>query len=169
MRMRQKHPIGGSGDIGATEAAENGVKMETKVDVAANEVSLDIDVVDGVMLPQKPEVLCDDVNNEDEDGQRRYKRKILRGLYAGIRNKRIRTWNGGFRCPFCNLKLHDAYKSVVSLSRGKAVGSFKQKYSCRVAHAAYAKYLEKLNDRAGRWDVGLNYVWLCSVFNYKCA
>ena len=49
-------------------------------------------------------------------------------------------------------------------ARGRAVGSFKQKYFRRVAHSAYAEYLEKLQDRAGRmwdemWD-GSNYVCL---------
>jgi hypothetical protein len=95
-------------------------------------------------------VLSDDVDSEDEDGQRRYKRQILRELYVGMHNRRIRTWDGGYRCPFCNQKLHDAYQSVLAHARGRAVGSFKQKYSRRVAHAAYAEYLEKLQDRAGR-------------------
>ena len=94
--------------------------------------------------------MSDDVDSEDEDGQRRYKRQILRELYAGMHNRRIRTWNGGYRCPFCNHKLHDAYLSVLAHARGRAVGSFKQKYSRRVAHGAYAEYLEKLQDRAGR-------------------
>ena len=49
-------------------------------------------------------------------------------------------------------------------ARGRAVGSFKQKYSRRVVHDAYAEYLEKLQDRVGRmwdemWD-GSNYVRL---------
>ena len=88
------------------------------------------------------------MDSEDEDGQRRYKRQILRELYAGMHNRRIRTWNGGHRCPFCNHKLHDAYLSVLAYARGRAVGSFKQKYSCRVAHGAYAEYLEKLQDCA---------------------
>ena len=48
---------------------------------------------------------------------------------------------------FCNQKLHDAYLSVLAHARGRAVGSFKQKYSRRVAHDVYAKYLEKLQDR----------------------
>ena len=39
---------------------------------------------------------------------------------------------------------HDAYLSVLAHARGRAVGSFKQKYSRRVAHDVYAKYLEKL-------------------------
>jgi hypothetical protein len=94
--------------------------------------------------------MSDDVDNEDEDGQRRYKRQILRELYAGMHNRHIRTWDGGYRCPFCNQKIHDAYQSVLAHARGRAVGSFKQKYSRRVAHAAYAEYLEKLRDRADR-------------------
>ena len=94
-------------------------------------------------------MLSDDVDNEDEDGQRRYKRQIPRELYAGMHNRRIRTWNGSYQCPFCNHKIHDAYLSVLAHARGRAVGSFKQKYSCRVAHGAYAEYLEKLHDRAG--------------------
>ena len=36
-------------------------------------------------------MLSDDVDSEDEDGQRRYKRQILRELYAGMHNRRIRT------------------------------------------------------------------------------
>ena len=94
-------------------------------------------------------MLSDDVDNEDEDGQRRYKRQILRELYAGMHNMRIRTWNGGYRYPFCNQKIHDAYLSVLAHARGQAVGSFKQKYSRMVMHIAYAEYLEKLQDRAG--------------------
>ena len=77
------------------------------------------------------------MDSEDEDAQRRYKRQILRELYAGKHNSCIRTWNGGYRCPFCNHKLHDAYLSVLAHARGRAVGSFKQ------------KYLEKLQDRDG--------------------
>ena len=87
------------------------------------------------------------MDSEDEDGQRRYKRQILRKLYVGMHNS-IRTWNGGYGCPFCNQKLHDAYLSVLAHARGRPVGSFKQKYSHRVAHGAYAEYLEKLEDRA---------------------
>ena len=87
---------------------------------------------------------------EDEDGQRRYKRLILRELYAGMHNRRIRTWDSGYQCPFCNQKLHDAYLSVLAHARGWVVGSFKQKYSHRVAHGAYAEYLEKLQDHADR-------------------
>ena len=92
--------------------------------------------------------MSDDLDSEDEDGQRRYKRQILRELYAGMQNWRIRTWNGGYGCPFCNQKLHDAYLSVLAHARGRAVGSFKQKYSHRVAQGAYAEYLEKLQDHA---------------------
>ena len=73
----------------------------------------------------------------------------LRELYAGMHNMRIRTWDGGFRCLLCNQKLHHAYQSVLAHARGRVVGSFKQKYSRRVAHNAYAEYLEKLQDRAG--------------------
>ena len=90
------------------------------------------------------------MDSEDEDGQRRYKRQILRELYAGMHNMRIRTWNDVYGCPFCNQKPHDAYLSVLAHARGRAVGSFGQKYSRRVAHAAYAEYLEKLHDRARR-------------------
>ncbi|KAE8797150.1 E3 ubiquitin-protein ligase [Hordeum vulgare] len=90
--MSRKRPIGGSGNAGAAEAPEQGVKMEREVVVAAAEVSLDLDVVDGVVLPQlEPEVLSDDVDNKDEDGKRRYKRQILMELYVGIHNERIRT------------------------------------------------------------------------------
>ena len=55
------------------------------------------------------------MDSEDEDGQRRYKRQILRELYAGMHNLPSRTWNGGYGCPFCNQKLHDAYLSVLVL------------------------------------------------------
>ena len=54
-------------------------------------------------------MLSDDVDNKDEDAERRYKRRILRELYAGMHNRRIRTWNDGYGCPFCNHKIHDAY------------------------------------------------------------
>ena len=90
------------------------------------------------------------MDGKDEDGQRRYKRKIMRELYAGMHNRRIRTWNGGQGCPFCNQKLHDTYLSVLAHASGQDIGSFKLKYSRRVAHGAYAEYLEKLQDRAGR-------------------
>ena len=93
--------------------------------------------------------MSDDVDNEDEDVQRRYNRQILRDLYARRHNRRIRTWNSGYGCPFCNHKLHDTHLSVLAHARGRAVGSFKQKYSHRVAHSAYAEYLEKFQDRAG--------------------
>ena len=93
---------------------------------------------------------ADDVDSEDEDVQRRYKRQIPRELYEGMHNRRIRTWDGGYRYPFCNHKLHDAYQSVLVHARGWVVGSFKQKYSRRVVHDAYAEYLEKLQDRASR-------------------
>ena len=90
------------------------------------------------------------MDSEDEDAQRRYNRQILRELYAGMHNRHIRTWNGGYRCPFCNHKIHDAYLSVLAHAIGRAVGSFKQKYSRRVAHGTYVEYLEKLQDRATR-------------------
>ena len=32
-------------------------------------------------------MLSDDVDSEDEDAQRRYKRRILRELYAGMHNR----------------------------------------------------------------------------------
>ena len=67
-----------------------------------------------------------------------------------MHNKRIRTWDGGYGCPLSNQKLHDAYESVLAHARGRAIGSFKQKYSRRVAHAVYAEYLEKLRDHADR-------------------
>ena len=35
---------------------------------------------------------------------------------------------------------------------GPLIGSFKQKYSRRVAHGAYGEYLEKLQDLAGMRD-----------------
>ena len=94
--------------------------------------------------------MSDDVDSEDEDAQRRYKRRILREPYAGMHNRCIRTWNDGYGCPFCNHKIHDAYLSVLAHARGRAVGSFKQKYSRRVAHGAHAEYLEKFRDHAGR-------------------
>ena len=95
-------------------------------------------------------MLSDDVDSEDEDAQRRYNRRILREVYVGMHTRCIRTWNDGYGCPFCNNKLHDAYQSVLAHARGRVVGSFKQKYSRRMAHGAYADYLEKLQDRAGQ-------------------
>ena len=89
------------------------------------------------------------MDNEDEDVQRRYNRQIPRELYARMHNRRIRTWNGSYGCPFCNHKLHDAYLSVLGHTRGRAVGPFKQKYSRRVAHGAYGEYLDNLQDRVG--------------------
>ena len=65
------------------------------------------------------------MDSEDEDAQRRYKRRIPRELYAGMHNRRIRTSNEGYGCPFCNQKLHDASLSVLAHARGQAVGSFK--------------------------------------------
>lgn len=88
------------------------------------------------------------MDSKDEDVQRRYKRHILTELYVGIHNRCIRTWNGGYSCPFCNHNLHDVYQSVLAHARGWAIGSFKQKYARRVEHDAYAEYLEKLQDRA---------------------
>ena len=90
------------------------------------------------------------MDSEDEDVQRRYKRQILRELYAGMHNRRIRTWNDGYRCPLCNHKVHDAYQSVLAHARGRADDSFKKKYSRRVAHDVHAEYLEKLRDHADR-------------------
>ena len=81
-------------------------------------------------------MLSDDVDSEDEDAQRWYKRRILRELYAEMHNRCIRTWNGGYGCPFCNQKLHDVYLSVLAHARGRVIRSFKQKYSRRVAHDA---------------------------------
>ena len=92
--------------------------------------------------------MSDNVDMEDEDVQRRYKRKIPRELYSGMHN-RHRTWDSGYRFPFFSHKLHDAYQSVLAHARGRAIGSFKQKYSRRVAHAVYAD-LEKLEDHANR-------------------
>ena len=101
------------------------------------------------------------MDNLDEDGQRRYTRQILRGLYVGMHNRRIRTWNGGYRYPFCNHKLHDTYLSVLAPARGWAIGSFKQKYSRRVAHGTYAEYLEKLQGRAA-WEMRCG-IELCTL------
>ena len=89
------------------------------------------------------------MDSKDEDVRRRYKRQILRELYEGMHNRHVRTWDGGYRCPFFYHKLHDAYQSVLAHARGRAVGSFKQKYSRRVAHDVYAEYLEKLQNRIG--------------------
>ena len=61
----------------------------------------------------------------------------------------VLTWDDGYRCPFCYHKLHDAYQSVLAHARGRAIDSFKQMYSRKVAHDTYAEYLEKLQDRAG--------------------
>ena len=75
-------------------------------------------------------------------------RDVVRVLNLTIRRKNAKSYD--VDCPFCNHKLHDAYQSVLTHARGRVVGSFKQKYSRRVAHDAYAEYLEKLQDRAGR-------------------
>ena len=70
MRMPPKRPIGGSGDAGAAKAPEHGVEMETEVAVTAGELSLHLDVVDGVELPQ-PEAdfhtVSDDHSGDDSD------------------------------------------------------------------------------------------------------
>ena len=71
-------------------------------------------------------------------------------LYAGMHNRRIRTWNGGYRCPFC--KVFWRMQEDGPHARGWAVGSFKQKYARRVEHDAYAEYLEKVKYRAGLLD-----------------
>jgi len=75
---------------------------------------------------------------------------------AGKYNKHVRK-NGGYGCPFYKHKINNMYSSVLAHARGRAAGSFKQKYSHRVAHATYAEYLEKLHLRAGlpadeMWD-----------------
>ena len=95
-------------------------------------------------------MLSDDVDSGNEDVQRRHKRQIPREVYAGMHNRGIRTWNNGYGCPFCKHKIHETYLSVLVHARGWAVGSFKQKYSGRVAHDAYTEYLDKLQDCAGR-------------------
>ena len=66
--MPPKRPIGGSGDAGAAEALEHGVKIETEVAVAAGELSLHLDVFDDVLLPQpKPKVHTDSGDDSDDD------------------------------------------------------------------------------------------------------
>ena len=50
--MPPKRPIGGSGDVGAAEAPEHGVVMETEVAVIGSKLSLHPDIIDGVELPQ---------------------------------------------------------------------------------------------------------------------
>jgi hypothetical protein len=68
MRMPPKRPIRGSGDAGAAEAPEHGVEMETEVAITAGEVSLHLDVVDGIVLPQpKPEVHTNSGDNSGDD------------------------------------------------------------------------------------------------------
>ncbi|KAE8797499.1 E3 ubiquitin-protein ligase [Hordeum vulgare] len=68
MRMPPKRPIGGSGDTRATEALDQGVKMATEVAISAYDVSLDLDAVDGVVLPQPdPEVHTDSSDNTGDD------------------------------------------------------------------------------------------------------
>mgnify|MGYP005843465497 CR=1 FL=1 len=65
--------------------------------------------------------------------------------------------------PILQHKLHDAYLSVLAHARGRVVGSFKQKYSHRVAHSAYAEYLEKLQDRVGRVRCDVGWIELCTL------
>ena len=69
--MPPKHPIGGSGDAGAAKAPEHGVEMETEVVVAAGEVSLHHDFVDGIVLPQpEPKIHTDsgdDLGDDSDD------------------------------------------------------------------------------------------------------
>ena len=89
------------------------------------------------------------MDREDEDGQRRYMRQILRELYAGMHNRRIRTWNGGYGCPFCNQKLHDAYLSVLAHAKGRALTPSSRSNLAGWRTHAYAEYLEKLQDRVG--------------------
>ena len=70
MRMPPKHPIRGSGNIGATKALEHGVKMETEVAVTGGKLSLHPDIVDSVELTQ-PEAAfhtdCDDPGGDSDD------------------------------------------------------------------------------------------------------
>ena len=78
MRMPLKRSIGGSGDTGAAKAPEHGVEMETKVVVTTGELSLHLDIVDDVELPQ-PEAgfqtdsgvdpVDDSDDDSDDDGQ----------------------------------------------------------------------------------------------------
>ncbi|KAE8813246.1 E3 ubiquitin-protein ligase [Hordeum vulgare] len=71
MRMSLKLPIRESGNAGAAEASEKGVKMEADVVVVADEVLLDLNIVDGVVPPQpEPEVhndSCNDSGDESND------------------------------------------------------------------------------------------------------
>ncbi|KAE8768123.1 E3 ubiquitin-protein ligase [Hordeum vulgare] len=68
MRMLLKCAIGGSGDVGAAEAPQQSVKTEIEVAVAADVVSLYLDIVDGVVLPQPdPEVHTDSSDDSGDD------------------------------------------------------------------------------------------------------
>ena len=68
--MPPKHPIRGSGDVGAAKAPKHNLDMETEVAVTAGELSLHPDVVNGVKLPQ-PEAEFrtdyDDHSGDDSD------------------------------------------------------------------------------------------------------
>lgn len=88
-------------------------------------------------------MLSDDVDS-DEDDQKKYKKQKLRELYAGKHQRRVRPRTGGFGCPFCNQIVDSRFSSVLQHAAGRAIGSFKQKPSRRVAHAAYAEYLASL-------------------------
>ena len=117
--------------------------------------------------------MSDNVDSEDEDVQRRYKRQILRELYAWMRNKHISTRDGGYRCPFCNHKLHHAYQSVLAHARGRAVGSFKKKYARRVKHGAYAEYRRSFRTvLACEMRCGMDqtmYAWVCLMTIEVCT
>ena len=70
MRMPPKHPIRGSGNVGAAKAPEHGVEMETEIAVTTGELSLHPDVVDGVELPQREAEFhtdSDDHSGDDSD------------------------------------------------------------------------------------------------------
>ncbi|KAE8775084.1 E3 ubiquitin-protein ligase [Hordeum vulgare] len=68
MRMPTTCTIKGNGDAGATEAPEQGVKMETKVSIIDDEVSLHLDIVNRVVLPQpEPEPHNDSANDSGDD------------------------------------------------------------------------------------------------------
>lgn len=139
-------------------------------------------------------MLSDDVDNEDEDGQRRYKRQILRELYAGMHNRHIRTWDGDYRCPFlqpqtswrvcrccgaCKRTSHWLLQAKVfsqSAARrvhqvpGEASGSCRQ---MRWVVGSKYVHLSMLNDG---WTMYLwlnyacvrFYVWVCLIYIYLC-
>ena len=65
--MPPKRSIGGSGDARAAKAPEHGVEMETEVVVTAGELSLHLDVVDGVELPQPEAEFHTDYDNHSGD------------------------------------------------------------------------------------------------------